>query len=52
MHNELDILNRQVNEHTSDLGSLGADNLLDVFVENSADLILVVRVLRHDGVYD
>ena len=52
MHNELDILDGQVNEHTSDLGGLGADDLLDELVENRANLVLVVGVLGHDGVDD
>ena len=52
MHDELDILDRQVNKHTSDLGGLGADDLLDVLVEDRADLVLVVGVLGHDGVDD
>ena len=52
MHNELDILDGQVNEHTSDLGGLGADDLLDELVEDRANLVLVVGVLGHDGVDD
>ena len=52
LHDELDILDRQVNKHTSDLGGLGADDLLDVLVEDRADLVLVVGVLRHDIVED
>lgn len=52
LHNELDILDRQVNKHTSDLGGLGADDLLDVLVEDRANLVLVVGVLGHDGVDD
>ena len=50
LHNELDILDGQVNEHTSDLGGLGADDLLDELVEDCANLVLVVGVLGHDGV--
>ena len=52
MHDELDILDGQVNKHTSDLGGLGADDLLDELVEDRANLVLVVGVLRHDGVDD
>ena len=52
LHNELDILDGQVNEHTSDLGGLGADDLLDELVEDRANLVLVVGVLGHDGVDD
>ena len=52
MHNELDILNGQVNEHTSDLGGLGANDLLNELVENRANLVLIVGVLGHDGVDD
>jgi len=52
LHNELDVLDGQVNEHTSDLGGFGADDLLDVLVEDRANLVLVVGVLGHDGVDD
>ena len=44
LHNELNILDGQVNEHTSDLGGLGADDLLDELVEDRANLVLVVGV--------
>ena len=52
LHNELDILDGQVNEHTSDLGGLGADDLLDELVKDRANLVLVIGVLGHDGVDD
>ena len=52
LHNELDILDGQVNEHASDLGGLGTDDLLDVLVEDRTNLVLVVRVLRHNDVED
>ena len=46
------MLNGQVDDHTSDLWGHGADNLLDVLVDNRADLLLVVGVLGHNVVYD
>ena len=49
MHNELDVLDGQVNDHASDLGGPGADETLDKVVEDRANLVLVVRILRHDG---
>jgi len=52
LHNELDVLDGQIDEHTSDLGGLVADDLLNVLVEDCADLVLVVGVLGHDGVDD
>ena len=52
LHYELDIIDGQVDNHASDLGGLGSDDLLDVLVEDRANLVLVVGVLRHDGVDD
>ena len=50
LHDELDVLDGQIDEHTGDLGGLVAHNLLDVLVEDRANLVLVVGVLRDDGV--
>ena len=47
LHNKLDILDGQVNDHASHLGCLEASHLLDVLVEDRADLFFVVRVLWH-----
>ena len=52
LHYELDILDGQFNDHTSDHRGLGADNLLDVLEENIAYMFLVVGVLRHNAVDD
>ena len=49
LHDKLDILDGQVDEHTSDLWGLWSNNLGDVLVEDSADLILVVGVLGYDS---
>ena len=49
MHDKLDILDGQVDEHTSDLWGLWSNNLGDVLVEDSANLILVVGVLWYDS---
>ena len=52
LHDEFDILDGQVNDHASDLRGPGADDLLDVPVEDRANLVLVVGVLGYDGVDD
>ena len=44
LHDELDVCNWEINKHTSDLGSLWSNELVDELVKNSSDLILVVRV--------
>lgn len=49
LHDELNIVNWQIDEHTSNLGSFRADNLVNVFVENGTNLILVVRVLWNNS---
>ena len=49
LHDKLDILDGQVDQHASDLRSLWSHNLGDVLVEDSADLILVVGVLGYDS---
>ena len=49
LHDELDVLDGQIDEHTGDLGGLlGSDELVDVLVEDGADLGAVVGVLRHE----
>ena len=52
LHDAADVLNWQIDDHTSDLGSLRSDQSGDVLVQNSANLILVVRILGSDGVDD
>ena len=52
MHDKLDVLDGEVDEHTSDLGGLGSDDLGDVLVENGTDLVLVVGVLGDDSLDD
>jgi len=49
LHDELNVVNWQVNEHSRDLGSFLADQLVDEFVEDGTNLILVVRVLWNDS---
>jgi len=49
LHDELNVVDWKVNEHTSDLWSFLADQLINEFVEDCTNLILVVRVLRNDS---
>ena len=50
LHDQLDVLDRQIDEHASDLGGLGSNQAVDVIVEHCADLILVVRIFcDHSG---
>ena len=49
LHDKLDVLNGQIDEHTSDLGGLGSNDLGDVLVKNGTDLVLVVGVLGNNG---
>jgi len=49
LHDELDVVNRKINEHTSNLWSLLTDQLVDELIEHGTDLILVVRVLWNDS---
>ena len=44
LHDQLDVLDRQIDKHASDLGSLGSNQVVDVIVQHCADLILVVRI--------
>ena len=51
LHDELNVVNGKINEHTRDLGSLvWAGDLLDEVEEASSDLLLVVGVLGHNSV--
>lgn len=46
----LDFLNGEINQHTSNLGSLiFTGNLLNILVDEFSDLSLVVRVVGNDG---
>ena len=49
LEDELNVVNWEVDKHTSDLGCLWSDQLSDEFVEDSSDLVLVVRVVGDDG---
>lgn len=49
LENELNVVNWEIDEHTGDLGCLWSDQLCDEFVEDSSDLVLVVRVVGDDG---
>jgi len=49
LHDELNVVNWKVNKHTSDLWSFLADQLINEFVEDCTNLILVVRVLWNDS---
>ena len=50
LHDQLDVLDRQIDKHASDLGGLGSNQAVDVIVEHCADLILVVRIFcDHSG---
>ena len=49
LEDELNVVNWKVDKHTSDLGCLRSDHLSDKFVEDSSDLVLVVRVVGDDG---
>ena len=53
LHDHLDVIDCQVDEHTSDFRSLVlTDDLSNVLVEDRADLVLVVGVLRDDRCED
>ena len=43
-HDHFDILDRQIDKHASDFGSLVTSQFLDEIVKHCADLILVVRI--------
>jgi len=47
LHDHLDVIHGQVDKHTGDLGSLVANELLDVLEEHGTHLLLVVGVLGH-----
>ena len=50
LHDQLDVLDRQIDKHASDLGSLGSNQAVDVIVKHCAHLILVVRIFgNHSG---
>ena len=49
LHNQLDIINGEIDEHARDLGSLLSNQLIDELVKYSTDLVLVIRVLRDNG---
>jgi len=49
LHDELNVVNWQVNKHSRDLGSFLADQLVNEFVENGANLVFVVGVLCNDS---
>ena len=49
LHNELNVVNWQVNEHSSDLWCFWSDQLVNEFVEHGTNLIFVVRVLFNDS---
>ena len=49
LHDKLDVSNREIDQHTSDLWSLWSNKLIHKLVENSSYLILVVRVLCDDS---
>ena len=49
LHDKLDVSNREIDQHTSDLWSLWSNKLIHKLVENSSYLILVVRVLGDDS---
>jgi len=49
LHNELNVVNWQVDEHARDLGSFRANQLINEFVEHGTNLILVVRVLWNNS---
>ena len=48
LHDQLDVLNGQIDQHTSDLWSLCADEIVDMLVQYRANLVFVVRVLGHN----
>ena len=52
LHDQLDVGDWQIDEHTSDLGSLWSDELVDELVQDGSDLVLVVGVLGDDGRQD
>ena len=49
LHDELNVVNWQVNEHSSDLWCFWSDQLVNEFVEHGTNLIFVVRVLFNDS---
>lgn len=49
LHDELNVVNWKVDKHTSDLGSFLTDQLINEFIEDCTNLVLVVRVLRNDS---
>ena len=48
----LDVFDGEVDKHTSDLRSLGSNDLRDVLVKHGSDLVFVVGVLWSHGVND
>ena len=52
LHDVLDVFDGEVDKHTSDLRSLGSNNLRDVLVKHGSDLVFVVGVLWSHGVND
>ena len=50
LHDQLDVLDRQIDKHVSDLGSSGSNQAADVIVKHCAHLILVFRIFcDHSG---
>jgi len=49
LEDELNVVNWEVDKHTSDLGCLWSNQLSDKFVEDGSDLVLVVRVVYDDS---
>ena len=53
LHDELDVIDRQINDHTSDLRStFGSNNLFNELVKDGTNLGAVVRVTVYDGRQD
>jgi len=52
LHDVLDVFDGEVDKHTSDLRSLGSNDLRDVLVKHGSDLVFVVGVLWSHGVND
>ena len=52
LHDQLDVGDWQIDEHTSDLRGLWSDELVDELVQDGSDLVLVVGVLGDDGRQD